>query len=138
VFGTRIRPRRGQYLFENDAKQRFYPKYGIAYTMPYIPLMEAKRLWTGKIEWLVSTQSLLVFLNIYNVLLTLAVAIYLYFIVGLYAESIWARIGFILAIFYATYVWHYLRAPSLDIFQIVAFVGPLFMASKKRPWEEMG
>jgi hypothetical protein len=114
---------RGQYLFENDAKQRLFPKYGIAYTLLYVPVMEAERLWTGKIDWIVTTQSLLVFLNIYNVLFTIITAAYLYFIAGLYAKSLWPRVFFILPLFYCTYVWHYLRAPALEIFQIVAFVG---------------
>ncbi len=28
---------RGQYFFSNDSRQRFYSKYGIAYTLAYLP-----------------------------------------------------------------------------------------------------
>jgi hypothetical protein len=114
---------RGQYLFENDAKQRLYSKYGIGYTFLYIPVVAVERLLTGRLEWMSTDETLLVILNIYNVFFTLVTTLYLYLIVAFYTKSRGLRIGFVLALFYTTFLWHYLRAPTLEIFQIAAFVG---------------
>ena len=77
-------------------------------------------------------------MNIYQLLFTLAAAAYLFLIVSFYTERTWARVGFVLATFYATFVWHYLRAPTLEIYQFLPFLGfyyhmLLFLRGRDKP-----
>jgi len=71
---------RGQYFYENDARQELYSKYGIGYTLLYIVPLWAEKLYSGYLDLFSSTPSQLVFLNIYNVIFTLLSTVYFWFI----------------------------------------------------------
>ena len=114
---------RGQYFYENDAKQEFYSKYGIGCTLLYIVPLWAEKMYSGKLNLLCRTESQLVFLNLYNVIFTLLATVYLYRIVSVYTSKTWQRIGFILISYYTTFLWHYLRSPTTELFQLVPFLG---------------
>ena len=114
---------RGQYFFEDDATQTFHSKYGIAYTLLYLPPLLLEWAWTGRMELVDVSQTLLVILNLCNLFIALAVATYLYKIISFYTVDWRVRIGFVLASIYTTFLWHYLRAPTLEIFLIAGFVG---------------
>ncbi len=115
--------RRGQYFYENDAKQKLYSKYGIGYTLVYIVPLWAEKLYSGKLDISCSTSSQLLFLNIYNVIFTLLSTVYLYLIVSVYTAKVWRRIAFILISYYTTFLWHYLRSPTTEVFQLLPFLG---------------
>ena len=114
---------RGQYFFENDSKQRFFSKYGIANTALYAPplLVYSLHLRINSLEK--CPRALQFILNIYHIALTLIIALYLYHTVSLYTDSVPVRLLFILLSFYTTFLWYYLRAPTLEIYQILAFQG---------------
>ena len=114
---------RGQYFYENDEAGRLYSKYGIGNTLLYLPPLLAEKIYSGRLELVSNTLSQLFFMNIYSVVLTLIAALYLYKIVSLYSDRSWLRIVFVLLLFYGTYVWYYLRSPTLEIFQIFPFLG---------------
>jgi hypothetical protein len=122
--------RPGQYLYENDAKRRFFSKYGIGYTLLFVPPLLIERAVAGRLDLVVqNSDSLLPILALYGVLLGVVSTLYLYRIVALYSERTWLRVTFVLLSFYATYLWHYLRAPALECFQIPAFLGFYFHAA---------
>lgn len=114
---------RGQYFFENDAKQRMFSKYGFGYTLFYIPPLLAEKLRSGYLDILSKTRCQVFYLNIYQVLLTILIAAYLYKIISFYAQRPWVRVFFVLASFYTTFFWHYLRSPTTEIYHILTFLG---------------
>lgn len=114
---------KGQYFFERVESGKLYSKYGIGNTILYLPPLLAERFTSGKIGFQSGTTSLLIWLNLWSIVLTLIATIFLYRIVSLYTERPLIRVGFILVLYYGTFVWYYLRSPSLEIFQIVPFLG---------------
>jgi len=137
---------RGQYFFENDRSRRFASKYGFGNTLFYIPPMLAEKWYRGSLDLLHQSESLLLFLNIQNVLLTLIVALYLYKSVSFYTSRSSLRVGFVLACLYCSFVWHYLRAPTLEVFLLFGVSGFTFhmlaflrsvddpVPGTRRPW----
>jgi len=114
---------RGQFFYENDARQELYSKYGIGYTLLYIVPLWAEKLYSGKLDLYYSAPSHLVFTNIYNVIFTLLSTVYFYLIVSVYTSKLWRRIGFILLSYYTTFLWYYLRSPTTEVFQLLPFLG---------------
>ncbi len=137
---------RGQYFFENDRSRRFASKYGFGNTLFYIPPMLAEKWYRGSLDLLPQSESLLLFLNIQNVLLTLIVLLYLYKSVSFYTSRSSLRVGFVLACLYCSFVWHYLRAPTLEVFLLFGVSGFTFhmlaflrsvddpVPGTRRPW----
>ena len=137
---------RGQYFFENDARQRLFSKYGVGYTLLYLPPLLVGRAVSGPQELLGESRSLLLVLNLYGVLLTLVAAAYLFLVASEYSARPWRVLVFALVSIYATFFWHYLRAPALEIFQSVFFLaffyhGIRFLRARsriglpaRRPW----
>ncbi len=117
---------RGQYLYENDARQKFFSKYGIGYSLLYLPPLFVEKLYAGTIAPMVGTDSQMFILNVYQILLTLIITVYLYRLAGLYTSRKWLSAAFVLASFYGTFMWHYLRAPTLEIFQFFPFIGAYY------------
>ncbi len=117
---------RGQYLYENDARQKFFSKYGVGYSLFYLPPLLAEKLYTGTIVPMQGTRSQMLFLNLYQVLITLIIAAYLYLLARLYTPRRWLCAVFVLAVFYGNFTWHYLRSPTLEIFQLLPFVGMFY------------
>ena len=114
---------RGQYLFENDAKQLFYSKYGIGYTLLYVPPLLAEKLYAGTVDAFRGSRTQILFLNLYQILFTLGAATYLYRLASRYTQRRWLCLVFVLLSVYTTMLWHYLRAPTSEIFQILPFLG---------------
>jgi len=120
--------KRGQYLYENDGRGRFFSKYGFGNTLAYVPAYWAEKLRTGKLALMAGTDSLLFAINVEQVLLSLLFAFYLYRLAMLFAGRRWMAAVFVGVSIYSTYAWHYLRSPTLEIFQMPAFVGACFHA----------
>jgi len=119
---------RGQYWYENDARQKLFSKYGIGYALLYVPPLLVEKLYAGHLELMCGTRSLLLILNAFGILLTLLATFYLFRIVSLYTEKSWSRVAFVIFSWYGTFAWHYLRAPSHEILQIPAFLGFCYYA----------
>jgi hypothetical protein len=114
---------RGQYFFENDSRRRFFSKYGIGLTLAQLPPILVEKVLTPELRLLQRTDSLLLFMNLYHVFFALVSAFYLYVIAALYTRSELNRVAFVLLSIYGTFLWHYLRAPAHEIYQV-----PLFLA----------
>jgi len=114
---------RGQYFYSNDKKERFYSKYGIAYTVAYLPPVLAELSSNPDFDVNRQTQTFFFKLGIYQILLGLLTVYYLFRLAWLFGKSQWICCSFTLATIYSTFLWHYLRAPALEIFQLPAFAG---------------
>ncbi|MDD4016541.1 MAG: hypothetical protein PHV28_01235 [Kiritimatiellae bacterium] len=114
---------RGQYFYSNDKKERFYSKYGIAYTVAYLPPVWAELASNPAFDVNRQAQTFFFKLGIYQVLLGLLVVYYLFRLAWLFGKSQWICCAFTLATVYSTFLWHYLRAPALEIYQLLAFTG---------------
>jgi hypothetical protein len=113
---------RGQYFFENDAKQRLYSKYGMGYTLFQLPPLFVEKLYAGDLPIMAGSKSLVFILNAYHIILALIAAAYLYGLAGMITRRGWLRGAFVLATFFTTFTWNYLRAPAHEILQLVPFV----------------
>jgi len=121
---------RGQYFFENVRKQKFFSKYGAGCTFLYLPPLVAEFLYSGKLDLIQNSSSLLFFMNLYNICFAMVFAGYLYAITGLYCKRTWVRIIFVLLSIYTTYLWHYLRSPTYEVLQSVPFAGFYYHLAK--------
>lgn len=110
---------RGQYFYENEQKKEYFSKYGIAYTALYAIPLWAEKVYTGTIK---HSRDQLLFINLFQVVLSLLTAIYLYLIASFFTGRQLLRVGFVLASIYGTYLWYYLRAPTHEVFQICSFL----------------
>ncbi len=114
---------KGQYFFANDAKERYYSKYGIAYTVAYLPPVWMELASDSAFDLHRQSPSFFFKLGLYQIVLGLIFVYYLYRLAWLFCRSPWICCVFTLAAIYSTFLWHYLRAPALEIFQLPAFVG---------------
>lgn len=120
---------RGQYFFEHPDGGIWHPKYGIANTVAYLPPLFLEKMWVGKLalndgeSW--DRQAYLArcfFLNAYNILLALVIAGYLHALAMLYTDSPRAAAVFVLFSLFASVVWNYLRAQTVEVFQLLLFL----------------
>ncbi len=70
-----------------------------------------------------SSQSLLLWINITQIVLSLVVTCYLYLLARLYTKRQWLASLFVLLSIYPTFLWHYLRAPAHEIYLIFSLLG---------------
>jgi len=113
---------KGQYLFNNDEQARFYSKYGMVNSALFFPPLLLEKLVVGRLGLITKTRSLLLYLNLYFVLLSLLIAFYLFRLASLYTARPWVALAFALACLYGTFLWNYLRAQTFEIFQVLFFV----------------
>src|SRR5688572_8714960 len=115
---------RGQYFFENVEKGRWFSKYGVLNTLLFVPPLAVERAATGALPWVSPRR--VHFLNAMNVLLTLLTAAYLLATLRLYTDDAVLRWVYVLAAFYATFWWNYLRAHASEIHQTLFFIAFFF------------
>jgi hypothetical protein len=119
----------GQFFVVNPRDHRYYSKYGLMNSLMYVPPLLVERLLRGRVP--VDTDRFrLAILNYYNVALSVVIAALLFQITGSYAYDPWARATFVLASFYGTFLWNYLRAHSSEIFQVLHFLAFYFFFSR--------
>jgi hypothetical protein len=109
----------GQFFVLNPTDGRWYSKYGIANSLMAIPPLELDDLLRQGGPS--SAARLLVIYNIWNILLSLALAGVLYVITGRYCDIPWRRITYVLACLFATFLWYYQRAQGCEIWQTLFF-----------------
>lgn len=116
---------RGQYLYENDAKQKFFSKYGFGNTLLYAPPYLWHQ-WSAGGNLNAPSDSLLFKINVWQVFLSMLFALYLYMLAMMFADRPLLAALFVLAVVYTSYVWHYLRSPTLEIFQMTPFLASVY------------
>ena len=120
---------RGQYLYQN-AKGNWYPKYGVLNTLIYLPPLWLEKIATG--DLVINSTTRVWFLNLLNVALSGASALYLILLARRYTRRRpacpprWERQSngsiaiisiFVLASIYSTFWWNYLRVQTFETYQ---------------------
>lgn len=134
---------RGQYFFENPSTGLWYSKYGIANTLLYLPPLLAEYGWTNRLPFFddLDSEALArrcVVLNVYNILLSLLLAFYLFRVALLYANSARDAALFVAVAFFGSFLWNYLRAQTVEIFQVLFFTAACFHLLQYRQQIEKG
>ena len=114
---------KGQYFYSNDLKQKFYSKYGVMYTLAFLPPILAEISVNPSFDIDNQAESFYFKLNIYQIFLGLGIVIYFFRLASRFSSSQWLCAGFTLASIYSTFLWHYMRIPALEVYQILAFLG---------------
>lgn len=110
----------GQYVVDNPRNGRAYSKYGSMAAWFYVLPMAVERIVDGSLPPYVS-HSRLVYLNVFNVVLSALVAASMHRTACRMGATPWVATAFVLASFYATFVWNYLRAQNSEIMQLLLF-----------------
>lgn len=110
---------RGQYFYEK-ANGNWYPKYGVLNTLMYAPALALEKIATGSLE--VDSDSRLLFLNLFNVLLSGVTALYLILLAQRYTKSRAIISVFVLASLFSTFWWNYLRTQTFETYHILFMV----------------
>jgi hypothetical protein len=103
---------RGQYFYQN-AKGAWYPKYGVLNTLIYVPTLWFQKVVTGGLTFESDNTFCL---NLFNLVLTGITAAYLALLARRYTTSIAAVWVFVIASFYSTFWWNYLRAQTFETY----------------------
>ena len=111
---------RGQYVVENPNNGRSYSKYGSMLAVAYVLPMAVEWFVEGELPVFSSPRRPL-YLNGFNILLTLLTAASLYRTARRFGTQAWVSAVFVSLCFYTTYLWNYLRAQNSDIFQLLLF-----------------
>ncbi len=122
------------YFLFNRGSGNSYSKYGIGNTLVYaLPLLFERMFLSGEairdpsqVFGKPGTGSYTIdrrvgLLGGFNILLSSLLAWVLYRFAGLYTKSRLISLGFVLACFYSTFLWNYLRAQSSQIYQCLFF-----------------
>lgn len=123
----------GAFFFLNKQKQQYFSKWGIVTTLLFTPPLAIDEIFfgigqtyepaKGGKNLAIYTRQLVFLMNLYNLALGLAIIWYLLKLAHLYIESVPLACVFTLASIYSTFLWNYLRAQSLEIFQVLFFLG---------------
>jgi hypothetical protein len=110
----------GQYYVQNPRDGLWYSKYGIVNSLMSFPPLLAQRLIRGDAPEYNARTDPLIF-NVWNLLLTLLLAIVLMKLTAFYTARLSVRLLFVVCVFYCTYLWYYLRAQSSEIYQTLFY-----------------
>ena len=112
---------RGQFFVENVTKVKWYCKYGILNSLMYLPALFIQKWHEGTLSY--TSPSRVIYLNLFNLLLALASAIYLFLIASRYTKREFVAFFYVIAAFYTTYWWNYLRGQNSEIYQVLFMLG---------------
>jgi hypothetical protein len=107
----------GQYYVENPRDGRMYSKYGVGNSLAFLPPLAVEYLLRGSLPYADPILRLQL-LNGYNVLLSLTLAALLYQTCRKLALPAASCAMFTLACLFASFAWNYLRAQTVEIFQL--------------------
>jgi hypothetical protein len=110
----------GQYFVLNATDGHFYSKYGIVNTLISLPPMVVENMLSG--QGPPPVQRRILILNIWDLILSLALAAALYHVTRRYSADPRRRAVYVLACFYATFLWYYQRCQGGEIYQALFFV----------------
>ena len=109
------------YFFKNPSNQKYYSKYGILNSLLYVPVLLVEKWHDARLTYF--SDDRVIYLNCFNIILTIASAWYLYLITYRYAVSRAVTILYVLTALYCTFWWNYLRAQNSDIYQTLFLLG---------------
>lgn len=109
---------KGQYFTEVENSQKLYSRWGVFATLASA-IPELFRVQSTEIA---VTKDSIFYHNIYNIVLSLLVAVLLYKISGVYSRLTMAKFIFTMTILYSTYIFNYMRAQSYEILQLLLFL----------------
>lgn len=109
----------GQLAVQNPRNGLWYSKYGLMNSIMLLPATAADRITGGLTEPLTEPQ--LIYYNLWNVLLAVALAGAFMKLSGRYTRRLAARLIFVGATLYGTFLWYYLRAQGSEIYQTLFF-----------------
>jgi Dolichyl-phosphate-mannose-protein mannosyltransferase len=103
---------RGTYFYQNS-KGDWFPKYGVLNTLIYVPPLWFQKIVSGKLTFESDNKF---YLNLFNLVLSGITATYLALLARRYTTSPRAVWAFVVASFYSTFWWNYLRAQTFEIY----------------------
>jgi hypothetical protein len=117
---------RGQYFYENPSSGLWFSKYGMLNSLLYVPPLLAEWCASGQLQFFNPADGTAVgrrcfALNVYNVFISLCITLYLFITAKLYVRRAWQAALFVLAVLFGTFLWNYLRAQTVEIFQVLFF-----------------
>jgi len=110
----------GQYIVDNPRNGRSYSKYGSMAAWAYLLPMGVEKLVEGSLPPFRS-QRRVIYLNVFNVLLSLLVAASLFRTAQRFGAAPWVAATYVGLCFYTTFLWNYLRVQNSDIMQLLLF-----------------
>ena len=110
---------RGQTYFENIIRHKWYSKYGIANTFIMTIPLYMEKVFIGDLQY--DSEFRTLFLNLFNILLSIFLFFYIYHLSTLYKNRSWVNTAFSLSVLYCTYLSYYIRAQSAELYQILFF-----------------
>lgn len=111
---------KGQYVVDNPRNGRSYSKYGTMAAVFYLVPMAAELLVEGRLPPFSSDHRVL-YLNAFNILLSCLAALSLHRTARRFGAGPWIATAYVLACFYTTFLWNYLRAQNSELMQLVLF-----------------
>lgn len=127
----------GQYFVKNESTGGIHSKYGFANLVMFIPPLLVEYVLHGELPF-ISSPSRTFWLDMYYVFLSAILASLLYAITARYSESRGRRVLFVLASFYGTFWWNYLRGQTFEMFQLLFFLSFALSFYRWRDTEEAG
>lgn len=110
----------GRYYVQNPRDGTWHSKYGVLNTLMNVPPLALERLVTGELPPYESPSRVL-FLNLWNIVLTLVLTWLLHALGAHFTPRRMARVVYVLAVLFGTFVWNYLRAQTSELIQIILF-----------------
>jgi hypothetical protein len=107
----------GQYFVRNPRDGRLYSKYGVGSSLAMLPPLAIMHVLD-----ISDPAAALLIINGYYVFVSALMAWLLYRLAGRYTQRPLARLLFVLSCFYATFMWYYLRAQTMDLFLCLYFI----------------
>jgi hypothetical protein len=122
---------RGQYFFEHPRTQQWTTKYGIANIFLYVPPLALEKWISGQLpvyEELDPRQYRLrcLVLGLYHTGMAVLLAAYLFRLTLLFGPRPITSMLFVLTAFFTTFLWNYLRAHTLEVFQVLFFTAMFY------------
>lgn len=115
---------RGQFFFENPRNGKWYSKYGLANTFIMAIPLYLEKVFTGDLQY--QSNNRLLFLNLFNIFLTIFLFYYVYQLSTFYTNRLWINLAFSLSVFYCTYLSYYIRAQGTELYQTLFFTGFIY------------
>jgi hypothetical protein len=109
-----------QYAVFNPKDGHYHSKFGVMNAILTLPPLIVERLATGELPP-ARPPARVLFLNLYNVVLSVLIAAALYRLTARFSENTGHRVGYVVACLFATFLWNYLRAQSGEIYQVLLF-----------------
>lgn len=111
----------GQYFVLNPNNGGYYSKYGIFSSLLNATPLSIEYFVTGSLPNHGSPTRVLI-LGVFFVLVSMAIGYALYEITGFYSSNSAARLTYVFACFYTTYLWNYLRSTSAESTLLLGFL----------------